>query len=43
MDAGAAALVVVARYYRAEALAWCYPVAMAVWAAWLPGCGVRWR
>ena len=43
LDSGAAALVVVARYSRAEAVAWCCPVAMAVWAAWSPGFGVWWR
>lgn len=40
MNAGAAALEVVARLSRAEAVAWCCPVAMAVWAAWSPGAGV---
>ncbi|XBI87330.1 hypothetical protein VPH35_025443 [Triticum aestivum] len=26
----------------AELVAWCCLVTMAVWAAWMPGCGVRW-
>ena len=43
LDAGAAALVVVARCSWAEPVAWCCPVTMAVWAAWWQGCGVRWR
>ena len=34
MDAGAAALVVVARCSWAEPVAWCCPVAMAVRAVW---------
>ena len=34
LDAGAVALVVVARCSWAEPVAWCCPVAMAVWAAW---------
>ena len=39
----AAALVVVARFSWAEPVPWCCPVSMAMWAAWLPGCGVQWR
>ena len=37
LDAGAVALVVVARCSWAEPVAWCCPVTMAVWAAWWQG------